>query len=712
MIIGAGPTGLGAAYRLLELGVMSSKTEVIILEMEKEAGGLASSYRDKNGFLWDNGGHVVFSHYPYFDRVLNQAVQRWNKLSRASYAYMMGSSGRRKFIPYPVQHNIHVMDKEEQEKSLRGLEEIAAAASDETTSNNCNFNHCNLDHWLVKHFGEGLSDVFMRKYNRKVWTVDPKEMNSDWVGERVAVPDVEEIKSKIVQTTFNGDDAKDSNWGPNQKFEFPTAGGTGGIWKHVTKLIPPTWFFFRHRVSAVNSEKKIVNFVQDGRVSNLARSLKYDILISTTPLDSLLHMVEDSDPKLLSLKELASKFVYSHTHVIGIGLKGQAHPFLSNKSWIYFPDSDSPFYRVTVFSNYASDTVPTPGTVWSLMCEAAEPKHATDLSMWMESNLIEQTIRALVNYGFIDRHQVISTYHRRLEHGYPVPFLEREKYLRSIQPWLESKGIYSRGRFGGWRYEVGNQDHSFMQGVEVADLVMLGIPEETYPNAQLVNSMKASNRSATDYELVVAHHNEDLSWLEAYADHCHIYHKGDSTNKTKNVFKQWEPLPNVGREGHTYLYHIINNYYCLADVTLFTQGDIQLHVTQGDASFDFTSYLKKGRDRGFFTNRQQQHDDWGKMHWEGKWLEMVERGEVRKANLTMGEFWKTIFGLPHPKRCMVSYGAVFAASRSRIISRPKSFYENILSFINDHPNPEEGHYIERLWPFILAKYVPRKRIRL
>ncbi len=117
VIIGAGPTGLGAAYRLYEhLLSGNSSIEVVIIEKQHKAGGLASSYRDEKGFLWDNGGHVVFSHYSYFDRLLNKAVKNWNKRSRASYAFMKGTSGKRKFIPYPVQNNVHVFDKEEQEK--------------------------------------------------------------------------------------------------------------------------------------------------------------------------------------------------------------------------------------------------------------------------------------------------------------------------------------------------------------------------------------------------------------------------------------------------------------------------------------------------------------------------------------------------------------------------------------------------------------------
>jgi UDP-galactopyranose mutase len=49
-----------------------------------------------------------------------------------------------------------------------------------------------------------------------------------------------------------------------------------------------------------------------------------------------------------------------------------------------------------------------------------------------------------------------------------------------IQPWLEHRNVSSRGRFGAWLYEIGNMDHSFMQGVEWVDRVLDGTPEVTW----------------------------------------------------------------------------------------------------------------------------------------------------------------------------------------------------------------------------------------
>ncbi|MDQ3979703.1 MAG: hypothetical protein M3314_09140, partial [Actinomycetota bacterium] len=46
--------------------------------------------------------------------------------------------------------------------------------------------------------------------------------------------------------------------------------------------------------------------------------------------------------------------------------------------------------------------------------------------------------------------------------------------------WLRSQDIWSRGRFGAWLYEIGNMDHSAMQGVEFVNQVLLGEPETVW----------------------------------------------------------------------------------------------------------------------------------------------------------------------------------------------------------------------------------------
>ena len=700
VIIGAGPTGLGAAHRLTELGVLRSNTQVIVLDQQGIPGGSATSERDQNGFLWDTGGHVVFSHYPYFTKMLDKAVSEWNQRIRAAYTFMKGSDGIRRFIPYPVQENIYAMDKVDQTNCLKGLEEI--------TNNPSQQKPANFDQWLLKHFGTGLCNVFMRKYNQKIWTVNTTEMNVDWVSAWVAVPNIAKIKDKIAASEM-GKPVEDSSFGPNRFFKFPRYGGTGGIWKAVAQQLPQGWFHFHHKVTEINVNQKELKVEIQGKTPKQYR-LKYDYLISTMPLHLLLKMVTDMDNNSVSTKKLAKEFVYTHTHIIGIGLKGHAPKLLEGKHWMYFPDSDAPFYRVTVFSGYSKDHVPPSGDYWSLMCEAAEPMGASNPSYWTKENLLKETINALVTYEFIRRDQVVSEYHLRLEYGYPVPFLKRKQLLATILPWLESKGLYARGRFGGWRYEVSSQDHSFMQGVEVADLIMKGIPEETYPDSNRVNSMKASNRNLSRctiasqvpaYEFVISHYNEKkdvMTWMAPVANHCHIYHKGGEVIP-RFEYRQWEKLPNVGREGHVYLHHIISNYNYLADITVFLQSSLVKESKQEKVYTDISDYITLAQNNQFVARVNHTYSTWGQLP---EIASLYPKFNTSRTVGTFGKFWQLVFGYPHPPTVQVCFGGCFSVTRERIQQHPIEFYENVISYVNYSVNPIEGHYLERLWRPIMT----------
>ena len=99
------------------------------------------------------------------------------------------------------------------------------------------------------------------------------------------------------------------------------------------------------------------------------------------------------------------------------------------------------------------------------------------------ATLTEAAVAGLVATTLIHPDDVArrtTTWEMRVDYAYPVPSLTRDAALAVLQPALERLGIQSRGRFGGWKYEVGNMDHSFMQGVQWAERLVLDQPETVY----------------------------------------------------------------------------------------------------------------------------------------------------------------------------------------------------------------------------------------
>ena len=346
--------------------------------------------------------------------------------------------------------------------------------------------------WIVGNFG-GLARVFLNPYNFKVWATEPARMNSSWVGERVATVDLKRILRNIVE----GRD--DLGWGPNATFRFPLHGGTGQIWQAIAERLDPGHLRLGTEVVAVDCQRKIVH-LGNGTTVN------YDWLVNTMPLDILLDRVVDSpggsnpqsglprtarNDMIRDPQWAAKQLRHSSTHVIGVGLAGTVPQRLATKCWMYFPEPQLPFYRVTVFSNYSPNNVPHPGRQWSLMAEVSE---SADKPV-DQAAVVQQTIDGLKAAQLIGPEAVIeSIWHRRLEHGYPTPFLRRDALLNHIEPALYAMKILSRGRFGAWKYEVGNMDHSFMQGVEAVNHILFGAPETTLHFPAVINAQSPSHR--------------------------------------------------------------------------------------------------------------------------------------------------------------------------------------------------------------------------
>lgn len=444
IIVGAGPCGLACGRELEALG----HHEFELVESGMVAGGLAASVVDPAGFTWDRGGHVVFSHFGEFDRLVED-VMGGDLVAhdRSSFVRVAG-----RWVPYPFQNHLHHLPEDLAEAAMVGLVEAQTGPQADSPASD-------FGSWIRATFGTSICEQFMAPYNEKVWAHPLSDMSARWVAERVSTVDWRAALRCLLRRS----DAP--GWGPNDRFVFPRHGGTGEVYRRAADRLVARISFGRE-VQAVDPHRRVVT-TDDG----IERS--YESLVWTGALDQLVDALTVAPA---AVRSAADELAYSSVSVVGIGYES---PLTDDRSWFYFPEEQIPFYRATNFAKYASDNVPG-GRVdrySSWMTEIASSPHRP----LNRDGLGERVDRALRSLGLAEPEAPVASVHvDHVERAYPVPTIGRDAALAEIQPWLMDHGIYARGRFGAWRYELGNMDHAVKMGVDVARRLVHGQAEEVW----------------------------------------------------------------------------------------------------------------------------------------------------------------------------------------------------------------------------------------
>jgi protoporphyrinogen oxidase len=314
----------------------------------------------------------------------------------------------------------------------------------------------NFGDWMQGTFGDGITKYFMRPYNFKVWATHASEMSSTWIAERVSVIDYERLASNVRE----GRD--DVAWGPNNTFVFPSVGGTGEIYRRVALPL----------ADRIRYDSPIVRVSPQRRALTTADGTEheYDALVSTMPVDLLVGLLDGAPDALTSA---ARDLRHNGVYMVGVGYET---PLDDDKSWLYFPQDTTPFYRATNFAKYSPANVP--GADITRYCSYMTETSYSDVKQEPRAGLEERVEGGLRAAGVVaGRPQVASVHVEEIDYAYPVPTVGRDAALAVIQPWLTEHDIFSRGRFGSWRYEIGNMDHAVKMGIDVAARIVTGSAE-------------------------------------------------------------------------------------------------------------------------------------------------------------------------------------------------------------------------------------------
>lgn len=217
-------------------------------------------------------------------------------------------------------------------------------------------------------------------------------------------------------------------------------------------------------------------------------------------------------------------------------------------------------------------------------------------------------------------------------------------------------------------------------------------------------------KSRPKIDIVISRYNENIDWIKNLDlrnfRNIYIYNKGsvipiDLTSYSSKI--KIMKLSNVGRESHTYLYHIVQNYNNLANITIFLPASCDMENKKKKTENTITTTLKM-KDSVFFCNVDMmdiKNDIYDFAIKEYQSTNENNKSVNKESNLypspekPYGKWFEHNFGNIKIKGC--TYHGIFAVSKKHIYNRPVEFYKNLLKYLDSHSNPEVGHYFERSW---------------
>lgn len=189
----------------------------------------------------------------------------------------------------------------------------------------------------------------------------------------------------------------------------------------------------------------------------------------------------------------------------------------------------------------------------------------------------------------------------------------------------------------------------------------------------------------SDTQLIIANYQEDLNWVSRFQHTCFVYRKGNSNFEFGNNVLTFD-LPNIGREAHTFLHHIVENYDNLGEYNIFLQGNPFDHFKEIERCLNDLPYsldVCKRYSEGCYGLADDHLDE-----------TIAFCNNIRVYPESIDRIYFEV----HPVKYVFSSGAQYFVNRKNIINKSKKFYYNLLT--NLKWDSHEPWSMERLWPMV------------
>lgn len=396
LIIGAGISGLTFANFLKD-------KNYLIIEKDNRVGGYCKT-TIKDDYVWDYAGHFyhfktdemkeLFKNLMIGEEIVNQV--------KNTKIYYKGN-----YIDYPFQTNIHQLQKDEFIDCLYDL--FNKTEKEE---------YDNFLDMLYGKFGKSIVEKFLKPYNEKLYACDLNKLDKNAMGRFFPYAEIKQIINNMKEA---------NNTSYNNTFLYPKKGAERFIQKLYEKL-DTSKVQLETRIKEIDVENKIA-------YTDNNQKIRYEYLINTAPMNKLMELLNrEKDVELLS------KLSYNKVLVFNLGFEKATK---NKEHWIYLPEKQYNFYRIGFYNNILEEEKA------SMYIEIGFDKNA-------EIDVEEQLKLTLDNLKKID---VISEDNKLVAYetiimdpAYVHIEEETSKDIKVHMEELNSKQIYSIGRYGAWTY--------------------------------------------------------------------------------------------------------------------------------------------------------------------------------------------------------------------------------------------------------------------
>jgi len=393
LIVGAGMTGLAFANFI-------RSDDYLILDGSDEIGGWCKTIK-QDGYVWDFSGHFFHFRRPDIEKYLvdRMPAGEVDTVVKSSKIYFSGTH-----IDFPFQKNIHQLPRQDFIECLHDLVFREDGANK------------TFKEMLVSKFGHAIANKFLIPYNTKLYACDLDTLDADAMGRFFPHADLKDIVANM---------KAEDNQSYNATFTYPKGGAIMYVDALASEVDP--------QKIALNERVEQVDLIEKTAVTSAGRTIEFEYLISSAPFDDFVQM---TSPKLPVNSECLTK---NQVLVFNLGFDRKGP---EGVHWIYYPDDDLRFYRVGFYDNIVnSDRM-------SLYVEIGMPSGSKpDVKGELERVLVD-----LGRAGVVEDHQLVSWHTVTMNPAYVHINRDSREAVIKARQLLQSRGVYTIGRYGGWTY--------------------------------------------------------------------------------------------------------------------------------------------------------------------------------------------------------------------------------------------------------------------